>query len=127
MTTAYWCVLIAILLPYVFTGYAKGAGPGFNSRTNHTPREFLEQLTGARKRAHWAQLNSFEAVPGFIAAVIIAHQLHVPQASLDHLAVTFIIARLFYGFFYIKDLATLRTLAWMIGMGCIVTLFVKAA
>ena len=50
MTLAYWCVLAAILLPYAFTGFAKFQG-GFGLNENKNPREFLEKLSGARKRA----------------------------------------------------------------------------
>ena len=45
-------VLAAILLPYAFTGFAKFQG-GFGLNENKNPREFLEKLGGARKRAHW--------------------------------------------------------------------------
>src|SRR3546814_7254438 len=68
MTTALWCVLVAALLPFLFTGLAK-ASKRFD---NAAPRDYFEQSTGWRKRAHWAQLNSFEAFPAFAAAVIIA-------------------------------------------------------
>ena len=82
MTLAYWCVLAAILLPYAFTGFAKFQG-GFGLNENKNPREFLEKLSGARKRAHWAQQNSFEILPGFAAAVIISHLAGTaPQATI---------------------------------------------
>jgi uncharacterized MAPEG superfamily protein len=124
MTTAYWCVLVAALLPFLFTGIAKFSGPGFN---NHTPRDFQDRLDGMRKRAHWAHLNSFEAFPPFAAAVIIAHQLGAAQGRVDGLAIGFIVARLAYGFLYMADLATLRSLAWVAALGCVVGLFVIAA
>lgn len=124
MTTAYWCVLVAALMPFLFTGIAKFSGPGFNNRT---PRDFQDRLDGMRKRAHWAHLNSFEAFPPFAAAVIIAHQLGAAQGRVDLLAVVFILARLAYGALYMADLATLRSLAWVVGLGCVVGLFVIAA
>jgi uncharacterized MAPEG superfamily protein len=124
MTIAYWCVLVAALLPFVFTAIAKFAGPGFNNRR---PRDFQAQLTGMRARAHWAHLNSFEAFPPFAAAVIIAHQLAAPQGSVDALAVAFIVARLAYGALYIADLQLMRSIVWTIGLGCVVALFVISA
>jgi uncharacterized MAPEG superfamily protein len=124
MTTAYWCVLVAALLPFLFTGIAKFSGPGFNNRR---PRDFQAQLTGMRARAHWAHLNSLEAFPPFAAAVIIAHQLAAPQGSIDALAIGFIVARLAYGALYIADLQLLRSIVWTIGLGCVVALFVIAA
>ena len=124
MTIAYWCVLTAALLPVLLTGVAKFSGPGFNNRR---PRDFQATLTGFRQRAHWAHLNSIEAFPPFAAAVIIAHLANVNQETLDGLAVGFIVARLIYAGFYLSDQATLRSLAWVAGVGCWVALFVLAA
>lgn len=126
MTIAYWCVLAAILLPYVWTGVAKFTS-GFRPRDNHNPRDYLDRLEGPAKRAHWAQLNTFESIPGFMAAVIIAHQAQAPQHLVDALAVTYIALRLAYGVLYIKDLASLRSLVWAGGVACIVALFVVSA
>lgn len=126
MTIAYWCVLAAILLPYVWTGVAKFTS-GFRPRDNHAPRAYLDQLEGPAKRAHWAQLNTFESIPGFMAAVIIAHLAHAPQGRVDALALTYIGLRLVYGVLYIKDLASLRSVVWAGGVACIVGLFVVAA
>lgn len=123
MTIAYWCVFAAALLPYVAVALAK-AQPGFN---NHTPRVWLEQLSGWRKRAYWAHQNGFEAFPMFAAAVIIAHLAHAPQGRIDMLALTFIALRLVYIALYIADAALLRTLVWTGGMACIVGMFVVAA
>lgn len=126
MTLAYWCVLAAILLPYIWTGVAKFTS-GFRPRDNHNPREYLEKLEGPAKRAHWAQLNTFESIPGFMAAVIIAHQAGAPQATVDAIAVTYIGLRLAYGVLYITDKAQLRSLVWAGGVACIVALFVVSA
>jgi uncharacterized MAPEG superfamily protein len=126
MTIAYWCVLAAILLPYPWTGIAKFTS-GFRPRDNHNPREYLEHLQGPAKRAHWAQLNTFESAPGFMAAVIIAHLAHAPQARIDAIAVAYVVLRLAYGVLYIADQAMLRSLVWAAGLGCVVALFVVAA
>lgn len=126
MTTAYWCVLAAILMPYAWTGVAKFTS-GFRPRDNRNPREYLEKLEGPAKRAHWAQLNTFESIPGFMAAVIIAHLAQTPQGQVDALALTYIGLRLVYGVLYIKDLAVLRSLVWGGSLACIVGLFVVAA
>lgn len=127
MTVAYWCVLAAILLPYVWTGVAKFSS-GFRPRDNHNPREYLDNLAaGPAKRAHWAQLNTFESIPGFMAAVIIAHQAQASQQAVDALALTYIALRLAYGALYVTDKARLRSLVWAAGVACIVGLFVVAA
>lgn len=126
MTIAYWCVLAAILLPYIWTGVAKFTS-GFRPRDNHNPREYLERLEGPAKRAHWAQLNTFESIPGFMAAVIIAHLAGAPQSTVDAIALTYIGLRLGYGVLYITDKARLRSLVWAGGVACIVALFVVSA
>lgn len=124
MTTAYWCVLIAALMPYVFTGFAKFGDRPYDNRA---PREFLEGASGAQKRAHWAQLNSFEAFPAFAAAVIIAHLTGGKQPAIDALAVGFVVLRAAYGWAYITDRASLRSLVWMGGIACMVGLFFTGA
>ena len=124
MTLAYWCVLIAIALPYLGTAFAKFQG-GFGPKQNHNPREFLDKLDGARKRAHWAQQNGFEVTPAFAAAVVIAHLAETaPQATIDGIAIAFIASRVLFTLCYIKDWASARTLVWTFGMACIVALFV---
>ena len=93
MTIAYWCVLAALFLPYLSTAIAKFQG-GFGPKQNHNPREFLENLEGSRKRAHWAQQNGFEVTPAFAAAVIIAHLAQTtPQGTLDGIALAFVLSR----------------------------------
>jgi uncharacterized MAPEG superfamily protein len=123
MTIAYWCVLAAILLPYGWVIAAKAA-PGYD---NAAPRLHLAQLSGWRQRAAWAQLNAFEALPPFAAAVIIAQQLGAPQGRVDLLALGFIGFRLAHGLTYIGDRPTLRSLVWAGGMGCVIGLFILAA
>ena len=125
MTTAYLCVLAAALMPYVFTSLAKfGGGKRYN---NYSPREFLDKQEGYQKRAHWAQLNSFEAFPAFAAAVIIAHLTGAEQSYVDTLALAFIGIRVVYGVMYIGNFAALRSVVWAAGVGCTVALFLAGA
>jgi uncharacterized MAPEG superfamily protein len=125
MTIAYWCVLIAALLPIVWAGVAKAGGG--RRYDNARPREFLAALDGYRQRANWAQQNSYETYAFFAAGVIIAHLAGAAQSTVDALAVTFVIARVAYGIFYIADRSTLRSLTWLVAFGCTVGLFVAAA
>jgi uncharacterized MAPEG superfamily protein len=126
MTIAYWCVLAAGALIYLATGLAK-AGGRMPVKANHTPREWLEKLEGWPKRAHWAQLNSFEVFPLFAAAVIVAELAHAPQPRIDHLALAFIACRVLYLILYLADQAMLRTTLWFAGMVCVVMLFFAGA
>jgi len=124
MTVALWCVLIAILLPYVCTWVAKISG-GFRLKDNHDPRDFLDSLEGFGRRAHAAQLNSFEVTPAFAAAVIVAHLAgNAELVTINVMAVLFITSRLLYIICYLADWATLRSLMWFVGMALIVSFFV---
>jgi uncharacterized MAPEG superfamily protein len=116
-------VLIAAMLPYVAVACAKWRR-GYDNRA---PRAGIEQLAPLRQRAYWAHLNAFEAFPAFAAAVIIAQLAHAAQPMVDGLAVTFVGARVAHLIFYLKDLASLRSVAWAVGIGCVIGLFFAAA
>jgi uncharacterized MAPEG superfamily protein len=115
-TVAYWCVLIAALLPYVCVWLAKSPGFGKSRREggydNNDPRGWLAKQTGWQARANAAQANSFEALPFFIGAVIIAHQLGAAQTRLDILAVLFITLRIIYITMYVGGMGMARSATW---------------
>lgn len=124
-TIAYWCVLAAAILPIVCAGIAK-YGTFKLSRhkggyDNHNPRAWLARQSDWRARANAAQANTFEALPFFFAAVIIAHQLQARQALLDLLAFMFIVLRIAYVLMYVADMAKTRSFIWA------AALFVNAA
>ena len=123
MPFAFWCVLIAAVLPYVWTVVAK-AGTAYD---NHVPREVMARATGYRQRANWAQQNAWEAFAPFAAAVIIAWLMKVPLAKLNAAAAVFIFARVAHGLCYLGNYATARSLAWLIGFAAVVYLFIAAA
>jgi len=115
MTVAYWCVLIAAVIPLVAIGIAKAGGERYNNRH---PRVWLDKQQGYRARAAAAESNSFEAFPFFAAAVIIAHLTSAPQGRLDLLAIVFVVARIVYVVCYLVDWHWARSLVWTI---CFVT------
>jgi uncharacterized MAPEG superfamily protein len=121
LTVAYWTVLIAALLPIVCAGVAKWGAVGKSRRDggydNHNPRAWLAKQSDWRARANAAQANSFEAMPFFIGAVIIAHQLHAPQMRLDVLAFTWVVLRMLYILMYLADMATMRSVVWVLALG----------
>ena len=124
MTLAYWCVLIAGLLPYMTIAVAKW---GKRDYDNSEPRAWLDKQSGFSRRADYAHRNHFEALPFFAAAVIIAHQVHAAQTTLNTLALVFIAARLLYTFCYLANKPSLRSMAWVIGYVAVIALFVLAA
>lgn len=120
MSTAFWCVLAAGLMPVLTVMFAKW---GVRQYDNHEPRAWMEQLQGRRRRADYAHRNHFEAFPFFAAAVIIASHLHAPQGLLDSFAVLFIVVRVAYTLCYLYDRATLRSILWSIGYLCVIGIF----
>lgn len=125
MTTAYWCVLIAIILPYIWAAIARI--PGLTLQRNLIPRIVSGELSGIRQRSYWAHLNALEAIAPFAAAVIIAHVLGVPQQTIDTLAIVFIGFRIAHALAYFANLGVLRSLVFLGGFGCVIGLFVAAA
>jgi uncharacterized MAPEG superfamily protein len=119
-TVAYWCVLVAALLPIVCAGIAKAGMFGKSRREggydNQDPRAWLARQTDWRARANAAQANSFEALPFFIGAVIIAHQLGAHQARLDILAFLFVVLRLLYIMMYVSGMANVRSAVWALAL-----------
>ena len=129
LTLAYWCVLVAALLPIVCAGIAKWGMFGRSRREggydNHLPRAWLAHQKGWRARANAAQANTFEALPLFIGAVIIAHQHSALQTRLDVLAFGFVVLRMVYILLYVADLASARSIVWALALGVnIAVLFV---
>ncbi len=124
MTTAFWCVFIAGLLPYVAALTAKAGDRSFD---NDEPRAWLAKQQGFRARAHAAQQNGFEAFPFFAVAVLAAHIANGPQARVDLLAMMFIAARVAYLGAYLAGIGWLRSLVWFAGMAATVWIFLIAA
>jgi len=119
-TLAYWCVLVMALMPVVCAGIAKSGMMGTPRREggydNDNPRNWLSLQTDWRARANNAQANTFEALPFFFAAVIIAHQLQAPQWRIDLLALAFVALRVAYVAAYVKNKANLRSAVWVIAL-----------
>ena len=115
-TVAYWCVLIAALLPLACAWLAKSGHLGKSRKEggfdNHDPRAWMGRQTDWRARANAAQANSFESLPFFIGAVIIAHLLGAGQTLLDILAFLYVMLRVFYILMYVSDMPTVRSAVW---------------
>lgn len=127
MTLANYCIIAACLLPIISAGLAKSRGFGKRRRDggfdNHNPRSWLANLQGWQARANAAQANGFEALPLFIAGVLVAQQAGAVQGKIDGLAVAFVMARVAYVYFYISDQASLRSLVWIAGLALSIALF----
>ena len=118
MRFAFWMVLVAGVLPYVTTGLAKSGG--FDNRA---PRDWVNSLSGWRRRADWAHRNHFEAFAPFAASVFAATLNGRSHLAADVLSGTFIAARVGYTVAYVADQPALRSVLWFIGLGCTLALF----
>lgn len=119
-TIAYWCVLVAALLPIACAGLAKSGQmtrpPLQGGYDNNNPRAWLAAQKDWRARANAAQANTFEALPFYFAAVLIAHQLQARQTPLDILALMFVVLRVAYVMMYVADLAKARSVIWALAL-----------
>ncbi|PBJ84096.1 hypothetical protein CMZ84_06505 [Lysobacteraceae bacterium NML93-0399] len=125
LATAYWCVLIAALLPYLWVAIAKASAPRYDNRD---PRGWVARQEHPRlKRAYNAHLNALEAFAPFAAAVVLAQLGGVAHPRIALLALVFVGLRVLHGVAYIVDQAALRSLAWFGALACVVALLVQAA
>lgn len=123
MGYALTAMLVASLLPFVFALFAKITG-GFDfKKDNANPRAFLAQTTGMSARLNAAQQNSFESLPIFLAAVLVAMYCFVPQQIINVLAWLYVLLRLVYGVAYAFNMATFRSLIWGLSLFCCIWLF----
>ncbi len=123
MQVALICVLIAGLMPYLWTAVSKAAGPRYD---NADVRGWQARLTGLPQRAFAAHLNSFEAFPLFAAAVLAALLTGADPQRVMQLAIAFVVLRLLYGLIYLMNVAWLRSLVWFGAFGCSVAIFSSA-
>lgn len=126
LATAYWCVLIAALLPYAWVVIAKASGERYDNRD---PRGWIARQTNPRvHRANAAQLNSYEAFAPFAAGVVLAQLAGVAADRIALLAVLFVAFRVLHGLVYVAGWRhSLRSLAWFGALVCVVVLFAQAA
>jgi uncharacterized MAPEG superfamily protein len=122
MPLAYWCVLIAALMPLALAAYAKAG-----SRDNHHPRDAVASMPDARRRAYAAHENGFENFPFFAVAVITATTLGASISTVNILAALYIVARGVHAVLYINDAASARSLAYSVGLLLNIAIFVLPA
>lgn len=125
MTIANWCILAALLAPYLLSVLARSAV----RRRDYVadPRSYSDTLTDWRRRAHLSHLNAFEALPAIIAGVLVAQQAGADQRVVDALALGFILFRVLHAALYLADRPMWRSHAWRFGILCVLGMFVAAA
>lgn len=126
LAVAYWCVLIAALLPYAWVTIAKRSGERYDNRD---PRGWLSRQNNPRvHRANAAQLNGYEAFAPFAASVVLAQLAGVATDRIALLSILFVVFRILHGLIYVAGWQhATRSLVWFAGLACVLTLFVQAA
>ena len=128
MTTPFWCLLVVVFIPYVLAGVGGYfRGKEFGDADNKDPRAQAAKLEGTGRRAYAAQANAWEATAVFTAAVVTAHLAGVSPESAAAWTIAFVAARVLHAIFYIMDQDKLRSGSFMVGLVCVIALFVKAA
>ena len=128
MTVPFWCLLVAVVLPYVWAGVGgRFKAKQFGTVDANEPRVQAALLEGAGRRAVAAQDNAWEALPVFGAAVTVAH-LAGADASLSAVAsVIWVVARVTHGVAYVRGIASLRVAGFFVGLMTCLWLFGLAA
>jgi uncharacterized MAPEG superfamily protein len=123
MPLAYWCVLVAALLPLFWAGYAKAGG----EVDNHYPRESADDLPPKPRRAYAAHHNAYENFPFFAAAVIIAVTQGATISTVNALAVVYVALRVVHGVLYVANQSTARSAVYGLALLANIAIFVLPA
>ncbi len=121
MTLADLCLPAMVLLTIGALLPAKWSA--WDQYDNSRPRNPAFYAEGFRARAQGAHQNSYECLPFFFAAVILAEMRAAPQGTIDALAVAFVLARAGYIVAYWFDRPTLRSKIWAAAMLCNLAIF----
>ncbi len=129
MTIPFWCLFVAVVLPYFWFSFAAPlrAAQFGKALDLHTPRAQDPALLGRAARAQGAHQNSLEALTYFAPAVIVAHLTHANATWTTRLAVLFVLFRVLHGIVYLADRPPLRTAFFAIGLLASIGLFVLSA
>tara|TARA_R110002020_G_scaffold16871_107_gene59935 strand:+ start:3972 stop:4349 length:378 start_codon:yes stop_codon:yes gene_type:complete len=119
MSIAFWCVLVACVLPFLAAFPAK-ADPELDNRD---PRARHAVQTGLQRRAYAAHQNSWEALLIFAIAVIVADINGGPQQAVNALAIVFIVVRIAYIAAYLKGVGFIRSGLWSAGLILSIAIF----
>jgi uncharacterized MAPEG superfamily protein len=113
MTIADWCVLAAVLIFLLTIAPFKVVGsPVFDNQNPRDPKFYQPAL---RQRALGAHINGIETFPFFAFSVLLAEFRHVPQQSVDLLALSFVALRLIFVAVYLAGWGWTRTAVWNLG------------
>ena len=110
MTIALWCLLVAVILPYVWLPVAFGERKKqFGSLDNKQPRAQISKLEGKGARAYGAHQNAFEALAVFAPAVLTAYVAKADPMMSGALAGVWVVCRFLHGVLYVSDIDKARS------------------
>ena len=127
MTVALWCLVVVMFIPVPLAmvgGYFRGKA--FGQADNKNPRAQAAKLEGIGARAYAAQQNAWEATAVFTVAIVVTHLSGVPADAAAPWAIAFVACRVLHPIFYLADIDKARSLAFVGGLVCVISLLVKA-
>ena len=125
MTIVLICLLIALMLPYFAKVPVAKAMHKLGGYDNHHPRAQQAKLTGFGARALAAHQNAFESLLIFAVVILTVIATDNINGTVEVLAVVHVIARMSYHILYLKDIASLRSLVWFVGIACSLGIFLQ--
>ncbi|KAI1196461.1 hypothetical protein F5X97DRAFT_305133 [Nemania serpens] len=137
---SYFTIPVALIAALWPRSYSAFQGPGQKYFDPGNPRTFAARLEKADLdkevvarilRAESASSNGFEGLPLFAAAIVAGNSAGLSALALNSLTIAYIASRVVYNYVYIflggnRKIAGFRTPIWFVGIGSIMTLFVKA-
>lgn len=118
MSLELWCLFFAAILHVVTkVPLIKAQNQESGGYDNHNPRVQQAALKGWGVRALAAHQNQIESFPLFAAGVLAATASNVGSVLVGYLAVLHLISRLAFFYLYLKDVATARSLTWLVSFG----------
>lgn len=123
-----WCLLAAIILPYVWAIVsATHRKKEFGTADNNHPREQAAKATGPGARAYAAQANAWEALAVFAPCIRFAHIQNPSSGIAPMLAFAWVGLRTLHGVAYVANIAPLRSALFSLAQLCSVGLFLIGA
>lgn len=124
MTTPFWCLALAVVLPYLWGGIGVGSRKKeLGQIDNKRPRQQQRELSELGARAYGAHYNAFEAAIVFAPAVIVAHLANADAIWSARLAVAWVVLRVLHGVLYLADIDKARTAVFSLALGAALGLF----
>lgn len=129
MTTPLWCLAFLAVWPIIplstIAGIARVKEAG--KIDNNYPRLNSMRAEGFTHRAWAAQMNAWEGLALFTAAIVVTHMAGVTAEQITTLCIAFVVCRVLHAAFYLADIGILRSIAFLSSLGIALWMFKLAA